>query len=138
MTFNGSDFKASIVGTPNKTIADSRDLTISTTTATIDVSTRDSQGWKEIIGGQRAWAASLSGIVDYTEGANENGVKALMLLEIQRAAVSLLFGNPATTSQSYAGSGIITSVEISAPYEDAVEWTAEIEGSGPLTLAVVA
>jgi len=138
MKFNGSEFKASIVGTPNKTIADTRSLTVSTTTASIDVSTRDSLGWKEIIGGQRAWTASITGVVDYTEGTNEAGLKAIMILEIARAAVGFLFGSTATGDQTYAGSGIVTSCEVTAEYEDAVEWTMEIEGSGALVLATLA
>ncbi|MCF0059936.1 phage tail protein [Dyadobacter chenwenxiniae] len=136
--FNGSDFKASITGSPNKAIADSRDLTVSISVATIDVSTRDSLGWRELIGGQRSWTAQLSGVVDYTEGTNEVGVASLVELEVLRAPIDLLFGNTVTGSQTYAGKGIITSVETSAPYEDAVEWTASIEGTGPVVLADMA
>lgn len=138
MKFNGSDFKVSITGTPNKPITGTRDLNISIAVATIDTSSRDSLGWKEVIGGQRSWTASVSGIVDYDEAANTAGVKSLVALEISRAAISLLFGNTATDSQTYAGNAIVTNVDTSAPYEGEVEWTMELEGSGPITLAEVA
>lgn len=137
-TFNGTEFKASLTGTPNKTIGDTRTLTVAIQTATIDVSTRDSGGWKEIIGGQRSWTASVSGVVDYTEGANEATIKSLVTLGIARTAIGLLFGNAATGNQNYTGSGIITNVEITAEYESTVEYTAEIEGSGPIVISVTA
>lgn len=138
MTFNGTEFKAAIVGTPNKNIADSRDLSIDVGVATIDVSTRDSGGWKETIAGQRSWTASLSGIVDYVQGTNETGYQAIQDLAIARAPISLKFGKDTTGSYTYTGIGIVTSANISAAYEDAVTWTADIEGSGPFVSAVVA
>lgn len=137
MKFNGSDAKAFVTGSPNKTIADTRDISISVAMSSIDVSTRDSQGWKEIIGGQRSYNFSFSGVVDYTEGSNEVGVKSLLALEIARAGVGFLLGNPAVGSENYAGTGFITNVEIGTPYEGECEWTAEGEGSGPLVTSTV-
>jgi len=137
MKFNGSDAKAFVTGSPNKTIADTREIDISVAMSSIDVSTRDSQGWKEIIGGQRSWNASFSGVVDYTEGSNEAGVKSLLALEIARAAVGFLVGNPAIGSENYTGSGLITNIDIGTPYEGECEWTAEVEGSGPLVPSTV-
>lgn len=136
--FNGTNFKASITGTPNKTIADSRDLSISVADEELDVTTRDSGGWKETIMGVRSWSASLSGVVDFVEGTNEAGVTSLMNLAIGRAPIALLFGTTTTGDQTYSGSGYIMTVDISAPYEGVVEWTAEISGNGALISAVVA
>ena len=136
--FNGSDFLAQFVGTPNKTIADTRDLSISISDAEIDVSTRDSGGWKETLPGQRTWTDSLSGVVDYVQGANESGYQAIQDLAISRAAIQLKFGILATGGYAYTGSGYIMSADISATYEDAVTWTAEISGNGPLVAAVIA
>jgi len=135
MKFNGSEFTAK-VGT--KSIADRRTLTISTTVAEIDVSTADSLGWKEIIGGQRAWTGSATGIVDYIEGVNEAGLASLMELEIARAPIAFQMGGAVTGWQTYAGNGIVLSVEVTAEYESTVEWTMEIGGTGPLVLADVA
>lgn len=133
--FNGTEFKASITSGGNKNIGETRDLTVAIAVNPIDVSSRDSAGWLEQIAGQRSWTAQVTGVVDYVEGVNEAGVATLYELEIARAAISLLFGNTTTGSQTYAGSGIITNVETSAPYEGAVEYTMSISGSGPITLA---
>lgn len=137
--FNGTDFTVSIAGTPNKKIGRTRDISFSLSASTIDVSSRDSLGWREVIGGQRSWTMSVSGITDYIEGANEATTKTLTTTLIARTAINFIMGNTTLTgSQTYAGSGVITSFETSAPYEGEVEWTMEIEGSGPITLAVVA
>lgn len=137
--FNGTDFTVSIVGTPNKKIGRTRDISFSLSASTIDVSSRDSGGWREVIGGQRSWTMSVSGITDYIEGTGEATTKTLTTTLIARTAIGFIMGNTTLTgSQTYSGSGIITSFETSAPYEGEVEWTMEIEGNGPITLAVVA
>lgn len=133
--FNGTEFKASLTTGGSKAIADTRDLTISIAVNPIDVSTRDSLGWRELIGGQKSWTFQMTGVVDYTEGAGEAGVATLAELELARAPLAFLFGNTATGSQTYAGNAIITNVETQAPYEGAVEYTISGEGTGPIVLA---
>ncbi|MGA9651869.1 phage tail tube protein [Pedobacter sp.] len=130
--FNGTEFKASVAG---KNIAKTRDLNVDISVATIDVSNRDSLGWKEIIGGQKSWKASITGVVDYVEGASESGVKTLKTLALLRTAVAIEMGNETTGSQNYTGNGIITNCSTSAPYEGEVEYTLEIEGSGAIVLS---
>lgn len=137
-TYNGTDFIMSIAGSPNKRIADTRDITLNTATALIDVSTRDSLGWKENIGGQRSFGGSVSGIIDYVEGANEQGIKSLVTLEIARTAIDVVFGTGVTGHQSYTGKVFLTDVELSNPYEGAAEWTANFEGTGALLPATTA
>lgn len=136
--FNGTEFKVSITGSPNKSIGDTRDLTITIAVNPIDVSTRDSLGWRELIGGQKSWTFQITGVVDYVEGTNEAGIATLAEMELTRAPIALLFGNTATGSQTYAGSAIITSCETSAPYENAVEYTISGEGTGAIVLADIA
>jgi len=135
--FNGTEFKAYIVGTPNKLIKGTTGLDITVSVAEIDVSTKDSLGWKEIIGGQKSWSASFTGIVDYTEGSDEAGIKALLALEIARTPVTLLFSNGITASQTYTGTGLVLNIDWGAPLEDKVEFTVEIGGSAAITLATL-
>ncbi len=137
-TYNGSDFILNIAGSPNSRITDTRDITINTATALIDVSTRDSLGWKENIGGQRSWGGSVSGIIDYVEGANEKSIKSLITLEIARAPISVVAGTGVTGSQSYTGSCFLTDVELSNTYEGTAEWTSKLEGTGALVPATIA
>jgi len=91
----------------------------------------------ETLAGQRTWTASLSGVIDYTVGTNEAGYQAIQDLAIARAPIQLLFGKNSTGAYQYSGTGFIMSADISATYEDAVTWTAEISGNGALTAAVV-
>lgn len=138
MEFNGTEFKVFIVGTPNKEVVSTRDLSVSISDAEIDVSSRSSGGWKETIPGQRSWTASMSGIVDYVVGTDEAGFQAVQDLAISRAPIQLKFGLTTTGGYAYTGTGYIMSADISSTYEDATTWTAEISGSGPLVSAVVA
>jgi len=136
--FNGTEFKAKIVGTPNRNIVNSRDLTIKFSIAPIETSDKESQGWAEYIGGKRSWTGSLTGIVDFVPGTNNVNVAELYALGIARALVDLTFGNAITGNTSFAGKALITDVSFGTPYEGACEWTAELQGSGPIALAPIA
>lgn len=137
--FNGTEFAIFIVGSPgNKKMADvtNNGLTIGSTP--IDVSTKDSAGWKEIIAGQRSWSMNVEGIVDLVAGVGESTLVDLVQTEINRTMVTLMNTTGKTGDTSFTGTGILTNLDISAPMEDRVTWTADIEGSGPLTLATIA
>jgi len=138
MTFNGTEFKVFIIGTPNKEIYATRDLSLEITMSSIDVSHRGSGGWKEVLAGQRAWSCSLSGIVDYAPPTGQVGYQELQTLAVNRAPIQVMFGRNTTGSYQYTGTGVLTSASISGTYEDAVTWTSDIEGSGALLPAVVA
>lgn len=138
MVFNGSDFFASIVGTPNKRIADTRDLSISIANEELDITTRDSGGWKRTLAGVRSWTASITGIVNFQEGANSAGIKSMLALAIARNEVELVFGTEETGDLSFTGKGLIMSVDFSTPHEGVCEWTMEVSGNGPIVTAPIA
>lgn len=138
MEFNGTDFKVSIVGTPNKPIEKTRDLSIEISDEELDITTRDSGGWKRTIAGVRSWTASLSGVVDFVEGSGKAGIKTLISQVIARTEVELLFGTTETGDMSFTGKGLLMNVNFSTPHEGVCEWTADISGNGPITTATVA
>lgn len=138
MIFNGTEFKANIVGTPNKPIADTRDLSIEIADEELDVTTRDSGGWKRTIAGVRSWTASLSGVVDFVEASGTSGIRSLIGLAIARTEVELLFGTTETGDMSFTGKGLVLNVNFSTPHEGVCEWTADISGNGAITTATIA
>lgn len=138
MEFNGTDFKVSIVGTPNKPIEKTRDLSIEISDEELDITTRDSGGWKRTLAGVRSWTASLSGVVDFVEGSGKAGIKSLIALVIARTEVELMFGTTATGDMSFTGKGLLLNINFSTPHEGVCEWTADISGNGPITTATVA
>lgn len=137
MEFNGSDFKASIVGTPNKPIQKTRDLSLDIATEELDITTRDSGGWKLTLAGVRSWNASMSGTVDWVEGSTSAGIKSLLTLKLTRAEIQLTFGTTATGDQSFSGHARILDIKFSTPHEGVCEWTAECSGNGPIVMASI-
>jgi predicted secreted protein len=138
MEFNGSDFKAYITGTPNKLIQKTRDLSISVTAESLDITTRDSLGWKRNLHGVRSWTASMSGTVDWVEGANAAGLKSMLGFIIGRTEIALEMGTNAVGDSELSGTAKVLDVKFSAPHEGVCEWTAELEGNGPILVATIA
>jgi len=136
--FNGTDFKASIVGTPNKPIADIKDLSITINNEELDITTKDSGGWKRTLAGVRSWSASLTGIINFTEEAGKAGIKSTLALLIARTEIELLFGTVVTGDLSFTGKGLIMDISFSTPVEGVCEWTMEMSGNGPIAIAPIA
>lgn len=131
--FNGSLIKI-LVGA--SAIEDLEECTLTIDGETIDVTTKDSNGWTERLHGVKSWSMAGSGILDWaaTEGADEiyddlvNGTTA-----------TFKFGGSAVSGHSeISGTGLYTNLEISAPKEDKVSFSFSIEGSGALTKATIA
>ncbi len=138
MKFNGTLLKMSVVGTPNKEIADTRDISLTLTTADINVTTRDSGGWEEILGGVRSFAGKVTGVVDLATVSGKAKYADLVAYGIARSLVNLVFATNAVGDASYTGSALFTNVGLSAGHEGEVTWTADVKGSGALVPAVVA
>lgn len=137
--FNGTELALYTVGSPgNKKIAKATSNDLALTIATIDVSTKDSAGWKESLGGQRGYSFSVEGIVDFQVSTSTmQGAKEIFQMGIDRTAVVFVFKNSEAGDTAYQGSGILTNVQIGAPVEGAVTFTADIEGTGPLTPSTI-
>ena len=132
--FNGSEFVMYEAGSPNKRIADTRDLTITISRAAIDVTTRDSGGWTENIYGVGSWTASATGVIDMTQDTAETSVNEILAYEIAKTAMSIVAGTGVATDQKFAGTAIVTNIDWATPSEDAATWTASLTGSGPLVV----
>ena len=138
--FNGTLLGLYIVGSPsNKKIADVTNFDLTVNGEPIDVTTKDSGGWKEILMGLRSWSMSVEGVVDMqVTTASEQGVVELIAAEIARTQIDLIGTNLVTGDKSYAGAGFITNVNVSAPMEGTVTFTCDFEGTGALTPATIA
>lgn len=136
MKFNGTQFRMRKAGT--KVIKAEKSLTVNISVNPIDVTNKDSGGWAEYLGGLRGWGGSVTGIIDYTEGANEVAFQTLVADEIARAPISFTFGNQDTGSQSLTGTAFLVNVELTAEYEGTAEFSADLQGTGPIVPAMVA
>jgi predicted secreted protein len=145
--FNGTDLilkvSPSSGGTAVK-LMHSQTVSLSMNVDTIDISTKDSNGYRDLLAGQMSYSLSADGLMDFAGVAGDTEVDELFNQMFQpvggtgRTAVTFAFGfdSPATGEYSYSGSGFITSLEISGGTEDAPTYSVSIEGSGALVQTV--
>ena len=135
---NGSDLVLTLSpsdGGANAKLMHSQTVSLSINVDTIDISTKDSSGFRDLIGGQKSFSLSADGLMDFNTGAGDTEPDELFTQAMNRTAVTFVFGlaSPASGDYTYSGSGFITSLEISAGTEDAPTYSVSIEGTGTLT-----
>lgn len=102
--------------------------------ATRDASTKDSQGWKAILGGQLSWSASCEGF--FAEDATY-AYEDMYDSMIARTAVTVMISSAVTGDVKYTGTAYITSLERTAPNEESATFTCSLEGTGSLAKATI-
>ena len=129
---NGTVFLLSIGGTA---LPDQTEGSISISMETRDITTKDSNGFRELLEGVRSGSISVSGLVD-DDGAGGAGADLFASLN-GRAAVSIVFGlDGATDDYNYSCEAFCTSLEVSAATEDNVTYSASFEITGAITETV--
>ena len=125
--------------------ADQTEGSLSMTMETRDITTKDSSGFRELLGGVRSASLSFSGLVDST--LTSTGDLAFLMDQMvghstaanARTSTHVLFGfDAAVTGDSdslFEGDAFITSIEVSAGTEDNVSVSATLEFTGAITYA---
>ncbi len=135
--FNGTDLilkvSPSSGGTEAK-LMHSQNVSLSMNVDTIDISTKDSAGFRELLGGQKSFSLSADGLMDFEAAAGDTDVQELFTQALDRTAVTFVFGIDDGTLYNMSGSGFITSIEVSGGTEDAPTYSVSIEGTGALTV----
>jgi TP901-1 family phage major tail protein len=137
--FNGTDLILKVLnqasgGTEEK-LMHSQNVSISMNVDTIDISNKDSSGFRDLLGGQKSFSLSADGLMDFNSAGTDTEVDELFDQMFGRTAVTFTFGLASTTTgdYTYSGSGFITSLEVSGGTEDAPTYSVSIEGTGALT-----
>lgn len=97
----------------------------------IDVTSFDSNGWKEYIAGARGWSGSFEGNFDPED---TTGQGALIAAWIASENVELQFN--VTDSITFSGSAMIK-LSLDAPVDDKVTFSCDFQGSGVLDMTGV-
>ena len=139
--FNGTDLILKVLnqasgGTQEK-LMHSQNVSISMNVDTIDISTKDSAGWRDLLGGQKSFSLSADGLMDFSATAGDTDVAELFDQMFDRTAVDFTFALSTPAGYTITGDGFITSLEISGGTEDAPTYSCSIEGSGELTKTAV-
>jgi predicted secreted protein len=135
--FNGTDLILKVSPTSGGTavkLMHSQNVSLSMNVDTIDISTKDSNGFRDLIGGQKSFSLSADGLMDFAGVAADTEVDELFTQALARTPVTFVFGIDDASLYNMSGSGIITSIEVSGGTEDAPTYSVSIEGTG--TLAV--
>ena len=106
-----------------------RNSSITINQAVIDTTSDDSSRWGEFVVGRRDWTIDLDGLYIYDDAAQiylEEHITAA-----NPASVTLIWTLP--DGRTYSGTGLCTTLNISSPYEDAVTFSATIQGTDAIT-----
>lgn len=129
---NGTVFLLKVGGTA---LPDQTEGSISISMETRDITTKDSTGYRELLGGLKSGSISVSGLVD-EDGAGGAGGTLFSTLDA-RTAVALVFGfDDANDDYNYTCNGLCTSLEVSGSTEDNVTYSATFEITGAITQVV--
>ena len=129
---NGTVFLLKVAGTA---LPDQTEGSISISMETRDITTKDSTGYRELLGGLKSGSISVSGLVD-EDGAGGAGGTLFTTLDA-RTAVALVFGFDDTSDDyNYTCNGLCTSLEVSGGTEDNVTYSATFEITGAITQVV--
>lgn len=138
--FNGTDLilkvSPSSGGTEAK-LMHSQNVSLSMNVDTIDISTKDSSGFRDLLGGQKSFSLSADGLMDFAGVAGDTEPDELFEQMDGRTPVTFTFALATPAGYTLTGSGFITSLEISAGTEDAPTYSCSIEGTGALTKTAV-
>ena len=94
----------------------------------IDITSFDSEGWKEYLAGLREWSGSIEGNFDSTDTA---GQKAILNAWLNGTKLSFVF--EVSNGVTFEGDAFVKpSVEV--PVDDKASFSCDIQGTGALTL----
>ncbi len=126
--FNGTDLGVYIGST---LIAAATDVTLTLNAETIDITTKDSSAFRELLPGLRSGSMSVSGLIDYVDASNKDFLDLYGAWE-SRTALVLKFSKSslATGEASFSASGFVTSLEQSGGTEDTATYSATFELTG--------
>ena len=138
--FNGTDLILKVspsLGGAEAKLMHSQNVSLSMNVDTIDISTKDSDGFRDILGGQKSFSLSADGLMDFDAQAADTEVDELFDQMFDRSVVTFTFALSTPEGYTISGSGFITSLEISGGTEDAPVYSCTIEGTGTLTKTAV-
>ena len=103
----------------------------------IDITSKDSDWWKEYLSGLRDWTIECNGLFLVDDPARDIGTDALQLGQAVLISFQMTYyvGSPATVYYDiYRGQGIVKTYEANMPYTEATTYTTSFTGKGAFTI----
>lgn len=131
MTMRGLDVLIKVnVGTAESpeyiAVGAQRGASLSRSAETLDKTSKDSDGWQESLAGLKSWSISTDGLLILDDEGYEALENAYMMSE------NVLIQFSTKSGAMFEGDAIITAIDLDAPYDDLISYTAEFQGSGAL------
>lgn len=134
---NGTDVIVAIStdgGTTYTTVGKATTASLQMNMEVRDVTTKDSAGWRELLGGLKSWSLSGEGMVTYNL-TSKVGFSDLFGHISSRTRLYFRFGSTTSGEKQYKGYGFLTSLSQDGGVEDNNSFSFSIEGDGALTEA---
>lgn len=104
-----------------------RNATLNETVETIDITSKESNGWSEFDYGLGSWTISFDGV----HIKNENGFNLLKTAMRNKKKVKVRIMENEDTIEE--GEALLTSRDLEAPYDAEATYSGELQGTGPLS-----
>ena len=132
--FNGSLLSIKVDG--NK-ILNSTSCSLSLSADTPEATTKDSNGFQDLIVGVKSGEISFEGLVAYDSGSGSQ-IGDISDELISGTQVTWEFSTDVSGDDKYSGTGFISSIEITADMESPVSYSGTIVTTGTITQGVEA
>ncbi len=137
--FNASSFRIEFAGGTAgswEVLSREKEVKLSFDSEKIDISSKDSVGWGQFIGGRKNWKGSGSGFVEFDPATGKANLQRLLdeFLTGDRL-VQARFTTRVTGDATITGLIFLENVEISATHETGCEMSFSFVGSGAPTVA---
>ena len=132
--YNGTLQVLSIGG---ENLAQLTNVTMSMKQDLFETTSKESNGWKEVMPGLKDITYSAEGLADFTETLKYN-LSELFTLYTSRTSVQIVWTNGVTGDKKVTQTAFISSMEVSAPMEDVTTYSVEFTGTGAPTIANIA
>lgn len=120
--------KLAVYNTGTK-FAHATDCSIEISMDTIDTTTKDSAGWRDLLPGLRQASINTSNLY---EDSSTEGVDELWTAFLARTPLTLRFSTEVVGEERFTGSFYLTSLSLTGGVEDAASYSATFELSGAL------
>lgn len=113
-----------------KAVGGQRGASLSMSADELDVTDKNTTGYKKFLVGLKEWSISCDGLVVL----NEEGYNALFEAFIAGNVIEVeLKQDPEKGTFGYKGEVVIASMDFDAQYDDALTYSCELKGAGDLT-----
>ena len=129
-------FKANLMGVYSGTdlIAGSTSSSFSGSNATIDATSKENDGAKQILLGQQDWSINHDGHLEFDAAY---GYVDLIAAWKAKTTLTLKFSTEVSGDTFLTGDALITSLDISAEVNGVTSYSVSFEGTGPVTVGTV-